>query len=171
MDCWFAWMESFGLNTSAENVEMIRRLQEVYARHLIPVTDVIHGKSRKRSLDGRDAFGFKRIDEVPAIVCSVCASEAAACIAALRRVCARLAGLGCASGRPCSLAQPSSAQKIYPYEPLMMDPVLHDLCQRRLLFGRQGLEGAGRAAKSAAEEELRADERPAGHSAFRHRPR
>ena len=36
----------FGLNTSAENVEMIRRLQEAYARYLIPVTDVIHSKSR-----------------------------------------------------------------------------------------------------------------------------
>ena len=36
----------FRLNASAENVEMIRRLQEVYARYLIPVTDVIHGKSR-----------------------------------------------------------------------------------------------------------------------------
>ena len=36
----------FGLNASTENVEMIRRLQEVYARYLIPVTDVIHSKSR-----------------------------------------------------------------------------------------------------------------------------
>jgi len=36
----------FGLNRSTENVEMIRKLQEVYTRHLIPVTDVIHGKSR-----------------------------------------------------------------------------------------------------------------------------
>jgi hypothetical protein len=35
----------FNLNRSAENVEMIRKLQEVYARHLIPVTDVIHGRS------------------------------------------------------------------------------------------------------------------------------
>ena len=35
----------FQLNASTENVEMIRRLQEVYARHLIPVTDVIHSKS------------------------------------------------------------------------------------------------------------------------------
>ena len=49
----------FGLNASAENVEMIRRLQEVYARYLIPVTDVIHSKSRsahstagKRRLQG-----------------------------------------------------------------------------------------------------------------------
>ena len=37
---------SFGLNSSEENVEMIGRLKEAYARHLIPVTDVIHGKSR-----------------------------------------------------------------------------------------------------------------------------
>ena len=36
----------FGLNASAENVEMIRRLQEIYARYLIPVTDVIHSKAR-----------------------------------------------------------------------------------------------------------------------------
>jgi len=36
----------FGLNASAENVEMIRRLQEVYARYLIPVTDVIHSNAR-----------------------------------------------------------------------------------------------------------------------------
>jgi len=35
----------FSLNRSPENVEMIRRLQEVYAHYLIPVTDVIHGKS------------------------------------------------------------------------------------------------------------------------------
>ena len=38
--------EAFGLNASDENVEMIGRLKEAYARHLIPVTDVIHGKSR-----------------------------------------------------------------------------------------------------------------------------
>ena len=36
----------FSLNRSTENAEMIRKLQEVYARHLIPVTDIIHGKSR-----------------------------------------------------------------------------------------------------------------------------
>ena len=36
----------FRLNASAENVEMIRRLQEVYVSYLIPVTDVIHSKSR-----------------------------------------------------------------------------------------------------------------------------
>jgi len=38
--------DAFGLNASKENVEMIGRLKEAYARHLIPVTDVIHGKSR-----------------------------------------------------------------------------------------------------------------------------
>ena len=37
---------SFRLNASAENIDMIRRLQEVYIRHLIPVTDIIHGTSR-----------------------------------------------------------------------------------------------------------------------------
>jgi hypothetical protein len=37
----------FCLNTSAENVEMIRNLQEVYARYLIQVTDVIHSKSQE----------------------------------------------------------------------------------------------------------------------------
>lgn len=36
----------FGLNASDKNVEMIGRLKEAYARHLIPVTDVIHGKSK-----------------------------------------------------------------------------------------------------------------------------
>ncbi|MBR1191355.1 hypothetical protein [Bradyrhizobium sp. AUGA SZCCT0160] len=36
----------FRLNASAENIDMIRRLQEVYARHLIPVTDIIHSLSR-----------------------------------------------------------------------------------------------------------------------------
>ncbi len=36
----------FRLNASEENVEMIRKLQEVYARYLIPVTDVIHSKAR-----------------------------------------------------------------------------------------------------------------------------
>lgn len=38
--------DAFGLSASEENVEMIGRLKEAYARHLIPVTDVIHSKSR-----------------------------------------------------------------------------------------------------------------------------
>lgn len=38
--------EAFGLNASEENIEMIGRLKEAYARHLIPVTDVIHSRSR-----------------------------------------------------------------------------------------------------------------------------
>lgn len=38
--------EAFGLSASKEKVQMIGRLKEAYARHLIPVTDVIHGKSR-----------------------------------------------------------------------------------------------------------------------------
>jgi hypothetical protein len=40
---------AFRLNASAENVAMIRKLQEAYARHLIPVTDIIHGISRNAS--------------------------------------------------------------------------------------------------------------------------
>ena len=36
----------FGLNTSEETLELIGRLREIYARHLIPVTDVIHSRSR-----------------------------------------------------------------------------------------------------------------------------
>ena len=36
----------FRLNASAENIDMIRRLQEVYTRNLIPVTDIIHSLSR-----------------------------------------------------------------------------------------------------------------------------
>lgn len=40
--------EAFGLCASEENVKMIGRLKDAYARHLIPVTDVIHGKSRGR---------------------------------------------------------------------------------------------------------------------------
>ena len=42
----------FSLNASKENVEMIRKLQEVYARYLIPVTDVIHGKSANAGSPG-----------------------------------------------------------------------------------------------------------------------
>jgi hypothetical protein len=50
--------DAFGLSTSEENVEMIGRLKEAYARQLIPVTDVIHGKSRgPRPADAR---GFRR---------------------------------------------------------------------------------------------------------------
>jgi hypothetical protein len=40
--------EAFGLNASEDNAKMIGRLKDAYARHLIPVTDVIHGKSRGR---------------------------------------------------------------------------------------------------------------------------
>ena len=36
----------FDLDASEENAEMIGRLKEAYARHLISVTDVIHDKSR-----------------------------------------------------------------------------------------------------------------------------
>lgn len=37
---------TFGLNTPEQTVELIGRLRETYARHLIPVTDVIHSRSR-----------------------------------------------------------------------------------------------------------------------------
>lgn len=40
---------AFGLNPSADSVDIIQRLKEAYARHLIPVTDVIHKKSRSKS--------------------------------------------------------------------------------------------------------------------------
>ena len=40
---------NFALDSSTQNVDMIRKLKEAYARHLIPVTDVIHGKSRDES--------------------------------------------------------------------------------------------------------------------------
>ena len=46
----------FELRTSAENAEMIQRLQEVYARYLVAVTDVIHNKSRNM-LRAADASG------------------------------------------------------------------------------------------------------------------
>ena len=36
----------FGLKTSKETFELIGRLRETYARHLIPVTDVIHSRLR-----------------------------------------------------------------------------------------------------------------------------
>jgi hypothetical protein len=44
--------EAFGLSASEENVKMIGRLKDAYAHHLIPVTDVIHGKSRGRRPPG-----------------------------------------------------------------------------------------------------------------------
>lgn len=51
--------DTFGLSTSEENVEMIGRLKEAYARHLIPVTDVIHGKSQGARL-AADVRGLRR---------------------------------------------------------------------------------------------------------------
>lgn len=52
---------NFSLNSSAENVDMIRKLQEVYARYLIPVTDVIHRKSRGEST-GADLLRAEKFD-------------------------------------------------------------------------------------------------------------
>ena len=57
---------------------------------------------------------------MPAIARSLCIEDAA-CIAALRRVLHRLAGSG-ALLAALFAAQPSCAQKLYSYEPLMMDP-------------------------------------------------
>ena len=116
--CWSAGTVSFGLNASEENVEMIRRLQEAYARHLIPVTDVIHGKSRGPRRRQRRA-GFEGIDEVPAITPSRAPGTRIQCtVAACWRKTGGLAVLLAA----LFVAQPSSAQKLYSYEPLMMDP-------------------------------------------------
>ena len=52
--------DTFRLNASAENIDMIRRLQEVYARHLIPVTDIIHGVSRNASATAETFLPQKR---------------------------------------------------------------------------------------------------------------
>ena len=154
----------FGLNASAENVEMIRRLQEIYARYLIPVTDVIHSKSRKTSLDGRSASASKGLTKCAAIICSSCRRPVPqpwrrrGALAQSRRP-------GGASGglvRSTAIVCPEDLS----LRTVDDGSVLHDLRQRRLLFGRQGLEGSGRTAKSAAEEELCADERPAEHPAF-----
>jgi hypothetical protein len=51
--------DAFGLNASEENVAMIGRLKEAYARHLIPVTDVIHGKSQG-SRPKEETHGLRR---------------------------------------------------------------------------------------------------------------
>ncbi len=44
---------------AADNAALIDRLAEAYARHLIPVTNIIHQKSR-RIREFADAFKFKR---------------------------------------------------------------------------------------------------------------
>jgi hypothetical protein len=41
--------EHYSLNTSAENIDMLRKLREVYARSLIQVTHVIHSMSGRPS--------------------------------------------------------------------------------------------------------------------------
>ncbi|WP_291846400.1 hypothetical protein [Bradyrhizobium sp.] len=48
----------FRLNVSAD-VEMIRRIQEVYARYLIPVTDIIHSQSLN-SHSGEEKFSLQK---------------------------------------------------------------------------------------------------------------
>ena len=57
---------------------------------------------------------------MPAIVCSLCIEDAT-CIVGLRRVLLGLAGSG-ALLAAVFVAQPCYAQKLYSYEPLMMDP-------------------------------------------------
>jgi hypothetical protein len=44
---------------SQENLAMIDRLAEAYARHLIPITNMIHGKPR-RIRQFADAFKFRK---------------------------------------------------------------------------------------------------------------
>ena len=88
----------FGLNASEENVEMIRRLQEAYARHLIPVTDVIHSKSRDPHSTAETRPASKG-----SMTClrSMCVIEAGA---RSRRICSRLRGAARSPcfWRPCS---------------------------------------------------------------------
>lgn len=57
-------------------------------------------------------------------------------------------------------AQPAAAQKIYPNEPLMMDPYA-------TIYVNDGSCSAGKVLRvqGAQQEELRADERPAEHRA------
>ena len=143
----------FRLNGAAENGEMIRKLQEVYARYLIPVTDIIHSQSRNAPSEGR-RLASKRIDEVPVRACSVALTMAHA----LRpsAFCAGC-GLGRASGGlvRCAAVLLPKALSLRTAD----DGSIHnDLCQRRLVFGGQGLEGAGGAAESTAKEELCANE-------------
>jgi hypothetical protein len=50
----------FGLNATPQDIEMISRLREAYARHLIPVTDVIHRKSRRIAAAAPERLDFQR---------------------------------------------------------------------------------------------------------------
>ena len=108
-------------------------------------------------LNGRDVSAPERTDEVPVIACSACIQDGA-CACASRRVLHGLVGLGALLLAALFVAQPILCPKALFLRTADDGPVLHDLCQRRLMFGWQGLEGAGRAAESTAEEELRANE-------------
>ena len=66
-------------------------------------------------------------------------------------------------------AQPSFAQKLYAYEPLMMDPYSTIYVNDGSCSAGQGSEGAGRTSESALQEELCAYERSAGRAALRPR--
>jgi len=76
--------------------------------------------NRKKVLQRPIRLGFERTDKVPVIVCSARSKDAAS-IAGLRRVWHKLAGSGAILAALIA-AHPSSAQKLYSYEPLMMDP-------------------------------------------------
>lgn len=45
---------------SDELRQMIDRLAELYSRHLVPVTNLIHGKSKSRVQEFADAFRFRK---------------------------------------------------------------------------------------------------------------
>ena len=47
---------------SPELVQMIDRVAEVYAKHLVPVTNLIHSKPRSRVQEFADAFKFRKDD-------------------------------------------------------------------------------------------------------------
>jgi hypothetical protein len=53
----------FALNASPQDTRMIRSLHDVYTRHLIPVTDVIHSKSRNAGLATPARHHFESADD------------------------------------------------------------------------------------------------------------
>jgi hypothetical protein len=54
----------FCLNASAD-AAMIRKVREAYARHLIPVTDIIHSQSRNASSEAETFQGLKGAMKCP----------------------------------------------------------------------------------------------------------
>jgi predicted ArsR family transcriptional regulator len=47
---------------SSELREMVNRIAEVYSKHLVPVTNLIHSKPRSRVQEFADAFKFRKDD-------------------------------------------------------------------------------------------------------------